>query len=193
MSLAVRSHDMTLPSDRHYTVELHASAERVPQIRRILAAHLRYWDLELHIPPVCRGVAELLTNVHRHIGPDAPCVVELRWTGRHLTASVADQGPRLPKLLSAGGGLLSGVAALSDSWGTCGTPDGKVIWFTRRVEAARKTPLTSRTPLRSVPDAKGQPAVPPPVPVEPLVEPVRQAVAETAAETPAASSEASLV
>ncbi|GAA5611073.1 ATP-binding protein [Streptomyces platensis] len=184
---------MTLPSDRHYTVELHASAERVPQIQRILAAHLRYWDLELHIPPVCRGVAELLTNVHRHIGPDAPCVVELRWTGRHLTASVADQGPRLPKLLSAGGGLLSRVAALSDSWGTCGTPDGKVIWFTRRVEAARKTPLTSRTPLRSVPDAKGQPAVPPPVPVEPLVEPVRQAVAETAAETPAVSSEASLV
>ncbi|BCK67702.1 hypothetical protein Srufu_016550 [Streptomyces libani subsp. rufus] len=102
-------------------------------------------------------------------------------------------GPRLPKLLSAGGGLLSRVAALSDSWGTCGTPDGKVIWFTRRVEAARKTPLTSRTPLRSVPDAKGQPAVPPPVPVEPLVEPVRQAVAETAAQTPAASSEASLV
>lgn len=192
VSLAVRSHDMTLPSDRHYTVELHASAERVPQIRRILAAHLRYWDLELHIPPVCRGVAELLTNVHRHIGPDAPCVVELRWTGRHLTASVADQGPRLPKLLSAGGGLLSGVAALSDSWGTCGTPDGKVIWFTRRVgrPARRRSPAA---PLRSVPDAKGQPAVPPPVPVEPLVEPVRQAVAETAAETPAASSEASLV
>ncbi|MEW9515271.1 ATP-binding protein [Streptomyces tubercidicus] len=180
---------MTLPGDRHYTVELHASAERVPQIRRILAAHLRYWDLELHIAPVCRGVAELLTNVHRHIGPDAPCVVELRWTGRHLTASVADQGPRLPKLLSAGGGGLSTVAALSDSWGTCGTPDGKVIWFTRRVEAARKAPLTSRTPLRSVPDAKGQPAVPPAVPVEPLVEPVREEAAATAAEAaPAASS-----
>jgi len=185
---------MTLPSDRHYTVELHASAERVPQIRRILAAHLRYWDLELHIPPVCRGVAELLTNVHRHIGPDAKCVVELRWSGRHLTASVADEGPRLPKLLSAAGGGLATVAALSDSWGTCGTPDGKVIWFTRRVEATRRARLTSRTPLRSVPDAKSQPAVPPAVPVEPLVEPVPEAAAATAAETALApSSTAALV
>lgn len=181
---------MTLPSDRHYTVELHASAERVPQIRRILAAHLRYWNLELHIPPVCRGVAELLTNVHRHIGPDARCVVELRWSGRHLTASVADGGPRLPKLLSAAGGGLSRVAALSDSWGTCGTPDGKVIWFTRRVEAARKTPLTTRTPLRSVPDAKGQPAVPPAVPVEPLVEQPTEAAAETSPASSAAASSA---
>ncbi|MGW7574515.1 ATP-binding protein [Streptomyces sp. NPDC054765] len=185
---------MTLPSDRHYTVELHASAERVPQIRRILAAHLRYWDLELHIPPVCRGVAELLTNVHRHIGPDARCVVELRWTGRHLTASVADQGPRLPKLLSAAGGGLSTVAALSDSWGTCGTPDGKVIWFTRRVEATRKTRLTSRTPLRSVPDAKGQPALPPALPAEPLAPPPPLPEAAAAAEaTPAASAAVSLV
>ncbi|GES28667.1 hypothetical protein San01_11540 [Streptomyces angustmyceticus] len=194
MSLAVRSHDMTLPSDRHYTVELHASAERVPQIRRILAAHLRYWDLELHIPPVCRGVAELLTNVHRHIGPDAKCVVELRWSGRHLTASVADEGPRLPKLRSAAGGGLATVAALSDSWGTCGTPDGKVIWFTRRVEATRRTRLTSRTPLRSVPDAKGQPAVPPAVPAEPLAEPVPEAAAATAAAAaPAPSSTDALV
>ncbi|MFH8683311.1 ATP-binding protein [Streptomyces lydicus] len=174
---------MTLPSDRHYTVELHASAERVPQIQRILAAHLRYWSLELHTEPVCRGVAELLTNVHRHIGPDAPCVVELRWSGRHLTASVADEGPRLPKLSSAAGGGLSRVAALSDSWGTCGTPDGKVIWFTRRVEATRKVPLTAPTPLRSVPDAKGQPAVPPVLPVEPLVQPVP----EVAAAGPAAA------
>ncbi|MFF4605004.1 ATP-binding protein [Streptomyces sp. NPDC001339] len=181
---------MTLPSGRHYTVELHATAERVPQIRRILAAHLRYWNLELHIGPVCRGVAELLTNVHRHIGPEAYCVVELRWSGRHLTASVADEGPRLPKLVSAAGGGLSRVAALSDSWGTCGTPDGKVIWFTRRVEATRKTPLTTRIPPRSVRDAKGQPTLPPAVPVEPPAGPMSGVTAGTG---PAASQEMSLV
>ncbi|MFG2826229.1 ATP-binding protein [Streptomyces sp. NPDC048434] len=184
---------MTLPSDRHYTVELHASAERVPQIRRILTAHLRYWDLELHIPPVCRGVAELLTNVHRHIGPQARCVIELRWTGRHLTASVADEGPRLPKLLSVAGGGLSTVAALSDSWGTCGTADGKVIWFTRRVQATRKSRLTSRTPLRSVPDAKVQPAVPPAEPVEPQAEPAPEPAVAAAAEAAPARSAVSLV
>ncbi|WP_066929823.1 ATP-binding protein [Streptomyces sp. NBRC 110611] len=184
---------MTLPGGRHYTVELHATAERVPQIRRILAAHLRYWNLELHIGPVCRGVAELLTNVHRHIGPEARCVVELRWSGRHLTTSVADGGPRLPKLVSAAGGGLSRVAALSDSWGTCGTPDGKVIWFTRRVEATRKTPLTARTPPRSVPDAKGQPTLPPAVPPVPAEPPAGPGSEVTAGAGPAASPEMSLV
>ncbi|MFJ9409717.1 ATP-binding protein [Streptomyces sp. NPDC101393] len=163
---------MTRPTDRHYTVELHASAERVPQMRRIVAAHLRHWNLELHIPSVCRGVAELLTNVHRHIGPDARCVVELRWTGRHLTASVTDDGPRLPRLVSAAGTGLAAVAALSDSWGTCPTADGKVVWFTRRVSAAGRTPLPTRTPLRSVPDAKGRPARQPEPEPEPETAPV---------------------
>ncbi|KUL40929.1 hypothetical protein ADL22_14820 [Streptomyces sp. NRRL F-4489] len=158
---------MTLPGGRHYTVELHASAERVPQIRRIVAAHLRYWNLEPQIPPVCEGVAELLTNVHRHIGPEARCVVELRWSGRHLTASVADDGPELPRLESAAGGGLARIAALSDSWGTCGTDGGKVIWFTRRVEVPRGAPATPPVRPRSVPDA-AEPAPapdgPPPAP-----------------------------
>ncbi|MFI9051057.1 ATP-binding protein [Streptomyces sp. NPDC053427] len=148
---------MMLPGDRHYAVELQASAERVPQIRRIVAAHLRYWQLEPHIPPVCRGVTELVTNVHRHIGTDARCVVELRWAGRQLTASVADDGPRLPPVRRVGRGGLSAIAALSDSWGSCGTPTGKVIWFTRRVGSARVTRLTGRVPLRSVPDVKVRP------------------------------------
>ncbi len=137
---------MTLSTDRYYAVELHVSAERVSQIRRIVAAHLRYWNLELHIQPVCRGVEELLANVHRHVGDDSRCVVELRWTGRHLTASVADNGPPMPRLVSAGGGGLAIVAALCDSWGTCGTADGKVVWFTRRVEDARNSPCWPRTP-----------------------------------------------
>ncbi|MEV8309303.1 ATP-binding protein [Streptomyces flavidovirens] len=155
---------MTLPSGRYYAVELHVSAERVSQIRRIVAAHLRHWNLELHIQPVCRGVEELLTNVHRHVGDDNRCVVELRWTGRHLTASVADNGPPMPRLVSAGGGGLAVVARLCDSWGTCGTADGKVVWFTRRVADARNSPLVPCPPVPGVGDAKGQPA-PAPEPV----------------------------
>ncbi|MFI7101038.1 ATP-binding protein [Streptomyces sp. NPDC050161] len=158
---------MTLSSNRRYTVELPASAERVPQIRRIVAAHLRHWHLEAQIPAVCRGVAELLTNVHRHVGPDAVCVVEVRWSGRHLTVSVTDRGPRMPRLRGAGDGGLAVVAALSDSWGTCGTDDGKVVWFTRRVAATRETPLSARPPLRSVPDAKPRPGAEVPEPGSP--------------------------
>ncbi|MER6052109.1 ATP-binding protein [Streptomyces sp. NPDC001793] len=180
---------MTSPGDRHYTVELHVSAERVPQIRRIVAAHLRHWNLEPQIPAVCEGVAELLTNVHRHIGPDARCVVELRRTGRHLTAAVADEGPRLPRLESAADGGLARIAARNDSWGTCGTPDGKVVWFTRRVGAARTARSAPSAPLRSVPDV----VPPPPAPQPPL--PAAEPPAPPAAPAPTgpSPSEATLV
>ncbi|MGW0562271.1 ATP-binding protein [Streptomyces sp. NPDC003016] len=174
---------MTLPTGRYYAAELHVSAERVSQIRRIVAAHLRYWNLELHIQPVCRGVEELLANVHRHVGDDNRCVVELRCTGRHLTVSVADNGPPMPRLVSAGEGGLAVVAALCDSWGTCGTPDGKVVWFTRRVEDARNSPLLRRPPLSGVGDAKEYPAsasAPAPA-AAPAREPAAASVLEPAA------------
>ncbi|MFF1650410.1 ATP-binding protein [Streptomyces sp. NPDC058240] len=141
---------MTVPLDRHYLVELQVSTERVSQLRRIIAAHLRHWSLELHVRPVCRGVEELLTNVHRHVGDDNNCVVELRWSGRHLTVSVADNGSEMPKLLSTGGGGLSRVMALSDSWGTCRTAEGKVVWFTRYAEEPYSVDLTPLSPLPGV-------------------------------------------
>ncbi|MFF9348832.1 ATP-binding protein [Streptomyces sp. NPDC014734] len=154
---------MTVPLDRHYLVEFQVSAERVSQLRRIIAAHLRHWSLELHVRPVCRGVEELLTNVHRHVGDDNNCVVELRWSGRHLTVSVADNSAEMPRLLGNGGGGLSRVMALSDSWGTCRTTEGKVVWFTRYAKEPRTAetvppaPLPggreSRRPPVAVPDA----------------------------------------
>lgn len=107
---------MTVPLDRHYSVELQVSAERVSRLRRIVAAHLRHWSLDLHVRPVCRALDELLTNVHRHVGDGNTCVLELRWTGRHVTVSVADNSARMPRLLPAGGGL-SRVMALSDKLG----------------------------------------------------------------------------
>ncbi|MER5846445.1 ATP-binding protein [Streptomyces sp. NPDC002012] len=156
---------MTVQFDRHYLVELQVSAERVSQLRRIIAAHLRHWSLELHIRPVCRGVEELLTNVHRHVGDDNNCVVELRWSGRHLTVSVADNGSEMPRLLSTGGGGLSRVMALSDSWGTCRTADGKVVWFTRYAKEPRTVDLLPLPPLPGAGEFRCPPvAVPDPVP-----------------------------
>ncbi|SCF78484.1 ATP-binding protein [Streptomyces sp. Ncost-T10-10d] len=156
---------MTVQFDRHYLVELQVSAERVSQLRRIIAAHLRHWSLELHIRPVCRGVEELLTNVHRHVGDDNNCVVELRWSGRHLTVSVADNGSEMPRLLSTGGGGLSRVMALSDSWGTCRTADGKVVWFTRYAKEPRTVDLVPLPPLPGAGEFRRPPvAVADPVP-----------------------------
>ncbi|MCX5112859.1 ATP-binding protein [Streptomyces sp. NBC_00378] len=158
---------MTVPLDRHYLVEFQVSAERVCQLRRIIAAHLRHWSLELHIRPVCRGVEELLTNVHRHVGDDNNCVVELRWSGRHLTVSVADNGSEMPRLLSNGGGGLSRVMALSDSWGTCRTAEGKVVWFTRYAKEPYSADLVRFPPLPGVRESRR----PPVAAAAPVIEP----------------------
>ncbi|MEV2247344.1 ATP-binding protein [Streptomyces sp. NPDC049970] len=149
---------MTVPLDRQCSVELHVSAERISRMRRIVAAHLRHWSLDLHVRPVCRAADELLTNVRLHVGEEHPCVLELRWTGRHLTVSVADGDSRMPRLLDGGGGGLGRVMALSDSWGTCRTDGGKVVWFTRYVEAPCTTGLLPRAPLPEGRAFRGLPA-----------------------------------
>lgn len=147
---------MTVPLDRHCSVELHVSAERVSQVRRIVAAHLRHWSLDLHVRPVCRAMDELLTNVHRHVGNANTCVLELRWTGRHVTVSVADSSARMPRPLPSGGGL-SRVMALSDSWGTCRTTDGKVVWFTRYAQAPQTARLLPDPTLPGVGESRRTP------------------------------------
>ncbi|MEU9605763.1 ATP-binding protein [Streptomyces sp. NPDC048057] len=143
-----------------YTMEVQATLERIPQVRRILAAHLRHWDLEAHVGPVCRAVDALMQNVVRHVPGDRTCQIELRWTGRHLITSVADRDPRLPRMTSSSPtkGGLAAVAHLSDSWGTCGTDGGKVIWFTRRVKQAERVRRGARTPVPPVPALAPLPA-----------------------------------
>ncbi|MEN8651867.1 ATP-binding protein [Streptomyces sp. 21So2-11] len=139
---------MSTQADREYTLDMEAVSARVPQARRIVAAHLRHWGLETLIQPVSLGVCELLTNVQRHAAGDKRCTLELRWTGRSLTTAVLDQDRRLPQLRTdqpeaarARGRGLAMVASLSDSWGTHRTPEGKVVWFTLRTEIAAGLPL----------------------------------------------------
>ncbi|MHC5906227.1 ATP-binding protein [Streptomyces sp. S6] len=128
--------------NRHCTVELQALPSRIGQVRRIVTAHLRYWQLDPLIDRAALGVTELLANVHRHARPDKTCVVELELLLGQLTVSVRDHDPRLPvppapddlddidTLATCGRGLAM-VAAMSESWGA--RPygeDGKVVWFT---------------------------------------------------------------
>ncbi|MFI2367918.1 ATP-binding protein [Streptomyces sp. NPDC018833] len=150
---------MNVPVACHCRVEVPASSERIPQIRRILAAHLRYWSLEHHVNPVCGAVDELVDNVVQHVSGDKTCVVELRWTGRRLIASVSDRDGHLPpvRTSSPSRGGLAKVAKLSDSWGTCGTEQGKVIWFSRRVKEAERILTGSRAPRRPVVEVRPLP------------------------------------
>ncbi|MFF2848021.1 ATP-binding protein [Streptomyces sp. NPDC058001] len=148
---------MNDPTHCYYCVEVEARQERVAQIRRILSAHLKYWKLDLQVAPVCQGVDELLLNVVAH-ADEKNAVVELWWNGKHLIASVSDNDGRPPRLLGPARGGLAKVAALSDGWGTCGTRGGgKLVWFTRRVEAAERLPLSWPIPSPVLREAKHRP------------------------------------
>ncbi|WP_174518231.1 ATP-binding protein [Streptomyces vietnamensis] len=130
---------------RYYAVELQALPSRIGQVRRIISAHLRHWQLDALVDQAVLGVTELLTNVHRHAQPDKGCRVEVELLLDRLTVSVRDHDPRLPEVgpveafgllddpdaLATSGRGLAIVGAVSESWGIrpCGA-DGKVVWFT---------------------------------------------------------------
>lgn len=116
-------------------MELKALPSRIGQVRSIVSAQLRHWHLEPLVDLAVLGVTELLTNVHRHTGPDKACTVEIELAGERLTVSVLDHDPRMPvvrdadPLATCGRGLAM-VAAVSESWGV--RPHGargKVVWF----------------------------------------------------------------
>jgi Histidine kinase-like ATPase domain len=127
-------------ASRKCALELEALPARIQQIRRIVAAKLRYWHLDVLIDQSLLGITELLANVHRHAEPDKRCKAELTLASGWLTISVSDGDPRLPRvrdfepMVTCGRGLAM-VVAMSDSWGTEALiSGGKVVWFTLRAE-----------------------------------------------------------
>ncbi|MFF8456927.1 ATP-binding protein [Streptomyces albidoflavus] len=120
-------------ADRIYRLDLRIGTDRIDRVRRIAAAYLGHWGLERQTGPLGKALTELLGNVVRHVGEDAPCTVELRLAGRRLTVSVADTCTTMPRRLERGGGLAR-IGVLCDSWGSCHTESGKVVWCTRRVD-----------------------------------------------------------
>lgn len=121
----------------HCAVEFQALPSRIGQVRRIITAQLRYWRLEALIDAAALGVTELLTNVVRHTGSDKHCTVEVVFRKDHLTVSVRDHDPRLPRVRTAEPSATTGrglalIAAVSASWGMQAQHDGsgKVVWFT---------------------------------------------------------------
>lgn len=117
-------------------MELQALPSRIRQVRRIVSAQLRYWQLDPLIDQAALGVTELLTNVHRHAQPDKTCTVDIRLLLDRLRVAVHDHDPRLPTVKEADPLALCGrglalIEAVSESWGVRAEGDtGKVIWFT---------------------------------------------------------------
>ncbi len=123
---------------RSCALELEAQPSRAGQVRRIVSAQLRYWNLDPVMDTALLGVTELLANVYRHAEPDKHCTVTLTLDEGLLTVAVADRDPRpacpvsLVETLATGGRGLAMIAALCEAWGC--RPDeagaGKTVWFT---------------------------------------------------------------
>ncbi|MFB9392735.1 ATP-binding protein [Streptomyces coeruleoprunus] len=143
---------MSQASSRQCTVELQALPSRIGQVRRIVSAQLRYWNLDCLIEKAALGVTELLTNVHQHAQPDKVCTVEIAFLLDRLTVSVHDHDPRLPTLdrepgagdpLATSGRGLALIEAVSESWGARPQGEsGKVVWFTLPAPGASPVPLS---------------------------------------------------
>ncbi|WP_133916619.1 pep a2 [Streptomyces sp. NBC_00582] len=161
----------------YYHLDVDVSPERVGQVGRILAAHLRYWDLENLVAPVCGGTGMLLKAIDRH-ATDKCLSIEMWWNGQHLITAVGgnDRELRPDQDLRS---CLEQIAAMSDGWGCCATDTGgKVIWFSQRARSGERVPLVPTAPSPSL--REGRP-VPRALPVTALAAPaVEERVLEDA-------------
>ncbi|MFE4970301.1 pep a2 [Streptomyces sp. NPDC056660] len=133
----------------YYHLDVEVSPERVGQVSRILAAHLRYWDLDNLVNPVCRGVELLLTAIDQH-ATDKHTSIEMWWNGQHLITAIGDDDRDLrpdQDLRSC----LAHLAATSDGWGCCAPETGsKIIWFSQRARSGERVPLVPTAPAPSL-------------------------------------------
>lgn len=133
----------------YYHLDVEVSPERVGQVSRILAAHLRHWDLENLVVPVRSGAELLLRAIDEH-ATDKHASIEMWWNGQHLITAVGDDDRDLrpdQDLRSC----LARIAAISDGWGCCASETGsKIIWFSQRARAGERVPLVPTAPAPSL-------------------------------------------
>ncbi|MFF3905592.1 pep a2 [Streptomyces sp. NPDC001848] len=140
----------------YYHLDVEVSPERIGQVRRILAAHLRYWDLEILVEPVCQCAEALLRTIDAHAA-DKNTTIEMWWNGQHLITAVQDS-ERDIRPHYAPSGCLAQIAALSNGWGCCATgTGGKIIWFSQRARAGDPAPLVPVAPAPSLRETRPLP------------------------------------
>ncbi|MET8247578.1 pep a2 [Streptomyces sp. NPDC005202] len=128
----------------YYHLDVEVSPERVGQVRRILAAHLRFWDLEDLVEPVCRSAEMLLKAIDEH-ATDKRTSIEMWWNGQHLITAVGGNDHELRPDQDLRG-CLARIAAMSDGWGCCASDTSKIIWFSQRARAGQRVPLVPKAP-----------------------------------------------
>ncbi|MFC8127465.1 pep a2 [Streptomyces sp. NPDC057302] len=130
-------------------LEAEIDPQRVEQVRRILAAHLRHWGLGALVEPVSRCAGVLLDAIEAH-ATDKHTVVEMWWNGKHLITAVSDNERDLPRPHYGPQGYLAQIAALSDGWGNYPATNGKIIWFSHRARSADGALLAPAPPAPSL-------------------------------------------
>ncbi|MEV6104536.1 pep a2 [Streptomyces sp. NPDC051940] len=153
----------------YYHLEVEIGPRRVEQVGRILAAHLRHWDLGVLVEPVTRCAGLLLRAIETH-ATNKNAVVEMWWNGRHVVTAVSDTEPDLPHPHYGPDGYLAQIAALSDGWGNCPATNGKTIWFSHRARITDSAPLAPAPPAPTLRAARRLPReLPVAAPVAPAV------------------------
>ncbi len=115
---------------RGFEVDFLPADHSVGQMRRIIRATLRYWDLTALADDATLAASELVTNAVRH-GGGRPVGFRVWCSADELRMEVADGSPTRARLRSAdvadenGRGLLL-VSAVSKEWGV--SPDGTTTW-----------------------------------------------------------------
>lgn len=147
---------------RYYHIDVDLMPERVAQVRRILAAHLRYWGLEQLVPDVSRGLGLLLEPAARNTSA-VRTAIETWWTGQHLITAVSHDDQAAAGEHRVDPHHLSQIAALSDGWGSCTAEDQHIVWFSLRSRTELREPLVPKGPApitieaRPLPRALSQP------------------------------------
>ncbi|MCQ4214015.1 MULTISPECIES: pep a2 [Streptomyces] len=138
---------------RYYHVEVDPEPERVGQVQRIVAAHLRYWGLEKLATPATRGVGLLMEAA----AGGGPVTIETWWTGQHLITAVSHQDATEAGQGSAPLACLRRIAALSDGWGSCTAHARRIVWFSLRSRNNVREPLAPKRPVPSTGAARQVP------------------------------------
>lgn len=150
---------------RYYHLDVDLVPERVGQIRRILAAHLRYWGLDPLVPDVSRGVGLLLEPAARNTSAGRTAI-ETWWTGHRLITAVSHADPAAVGEHRVASHSLAQIAALSDGWGSCTAADQHIVWFSLRSRRQLREPLVPKGPAPDTIEARPLPrALPQPVAV----------------------------
>ncbi len=126
-----------LPADHYATWTLDADPVCVGEVRGLVRASLKQWDLTELADTTELLVSELVTNALRYASGQITVRLVLE---RALVCEVIDDSAALPRLKQAGGDDESGrglhvVGQLAQRWGTRRTAAGKVVWCEQPVPA----------------------------------------------------------